>query len=219
MADSTSAPGPGLLTGDEWAIVDAVRRAQHIAEAASALDLDDGDFRRRLSAVGEKLRMSSVLADTAISAGSGRFHVPHLDPCPYCENFAGRFSTRSGAPAVIHEDDSVYVFLAPAPLGGMPGHTLVTTKRHVETVFDLTDDEASTLGMTVARVARMLRSALDPEGMLIQQNNGAAAFQTVPHIHFHVIPKVAGPFPPHEAPHIIPSDERNAFASQLREHW
>ncbi len=39
---------------------------------------------------------------------------------------------------------------------------------------------------------------------IVQQNNGAAAFQTVPHIHYHVIPKTAGPFPPVEPPAVIP---------------
>ena len=161
--------------------------------------------------------MTSVLRPGATH--SGRFEVPHLDPCPYCENFAGRISARSGPPAVIHEDDDIYVFLAPAPLGGMPGHTLVTTRRHAETIFDLSTDEARTLGAAVARTARMLRSALQPEGLLIQQNNGAAAFQTVPHLHVHVIPKVAGPFPPHEPPEVIPPDERRALAVELRRHW
>lgn len=52
----------------------------------------------------------------------------------------------------------------------------------------------------VARAARMLRAALDPDGLLIQQDNGIAAFQTVPHVHFHVIPKRADvPFPPHDS--------------------
>jgi histidine triad (HIT) family protein len=95
----------------------------------------------------------------------------------------------------------------------------VTTKRHVETIFDLTQAEASTLGAAIARTAQMLRVALDPDGVLVQQNNGVAAFQTVPHIHFHVIPKTAGPFPPIEPPALIPSDERAALADELRPHW
>ncbi|MEA3056086.1 MAG: histidine triad family protein [Actinomycetota bacterium] len=65
----------------------------------------------------------------------------------------------------------------------------------------------------------MLRAALDPEGLLVQQNNGAAAFQTVPHIHFHVIPKTAGPFPPIEPSDLIPPDVRAALADELRTHW
>jgi histidine triad (HIT) family protein len=121
--------------------------------------------------------------------------VPDRRPCPYCENYDGRYAWH-GPPATIFEDDAVVVFLAPAALGGMPGHTLVTTRRHVETIFDLTPDEEAMLAHGVARAARMVRAALDPDGLLIQQNNGVAAFQTVPHVHFHVIPKRAdAPFP------------------------
>lgn len=209
----------GLLTDVEWAALQAIQSQSDIRIAAQDLGLDEPTFRRTMSIAGEKLRMASVLSDPHASAGDRAFKLPHVDPCPYCENFAGRFSTRSGPPAVIHEDDDVYVFLAPAALGGMPGHTLVTTRRHVPTVFDLEPDEAATLGIAVARAARMLRAALAPEGVLIHQNNGAAAFQTVPHIHFHVIPKVAGPFPPVEAPPMIPSHERAALADELRKHW
>jgi histidine triad (HIT) family protein len=145
--------------------------------------------------------------------------IPKRDPCPYCENFAGRYEPH-GPPAVIVEDEVTYVFLAPAPLGGMPGHTLVVTKRHVETIFDLVPHEEAALGRAVAHAARALRSAFDPEGILVQQHNGEAAFQTVPHIHFHVIPKRAdSPFPPPEQPPIVPHEERAALAKFIRSHW
>jgi histidine triad (HIT) family protein len=145
--------------------------------------------------------------------------IPERDPCPYCENFAGRYAWH-GPPAVVAEDETVYVFLAPASLGGMAGHTLVTTRRHVETIFDLTPEEEAALGRAVARAARAVRAAFDPDGVLVQQHNGAAAFQTVPHIHFHVIPKRQGvPFPPAEEVPVTPSEERAEIARRLREHW
>jgi histidine triad (HIT) family protein len=145
--------------------------------------------------------------------------VPDRVPCSYCENFAGRYPWH-GPPAVIYEDEELYVFLAPAPLGGMPGHTLVCPKRHVETIFDLTDDEAALLGVAVSRAARMVRDVVDPAGVLVQQHNGEAAFQTVPHLHFHVIPKVDdSPFPPTEWLDVMPAEERAELAAQLGSHW
>ena len=145
--------------------------------------------------------------------------VPDRVPCPYCENLAGRHPWH-GSPAVVFEDEELYVFLAPAPLGGMPGHTLVCPKRHVETIFDLTDAEAALLGAAVARAARMVRNALAPAGVLVQQHNGVAAFQTVPHLHFHVIPKVEdSPFPPTEWQDVMPAEERAELAAALSSHW
>jgi len=120
---------------------------------------------------------------------------------------------------VIAEDDVTFVFLAPAPMGGMPGHTLVATRRHVETIFDLTGAEGTALGLAVVAAARAVRAALGPAGVLIQQNNGVAACQTVPHIHFHVIPKVPGPFPPAQPPELMPYEERAKLAERLSRHW
>lgn len=104
-------------------------------------------------------------------------------------------------------------------MGGMPGHTLVITRRHVETIFDLTPEEEAAVGHAVASAARAVRSVLDPDGVLVQQHNGEAAFQTVPHFHVHVIPKAVGPFPRPEPPEVIPNDERAELAAVLRRHW
>jgi histidine triad (HIT) family protein len=101
----------------------------------------------------------------------------------------------------------------------MPGHILVITRRHVETIIDLTLDEEAAIGHSIARSARAIRLALDPAGILVQQHNGADAFQTVPHVHVHVIPKAKGsPFPPSEEA-VVASEERRSTAALLRHHW
>lgn len=145
--------------------------------------------------------------------------LPSQSPCSFCENFQGR-DPWHGPPAVIFQDELIYVFVAPAAGGGMEGHTLVTTKGHQETILDLTREQESLLGQMIARAARMIHSAVDPDGILIQQHNGEAAFQSVPHIHFHVIPMREGATsPPSEAVDITPAGERAALAERLREHW
>jgi len=145
--------------------------------------------------------------------------IPDRDPCPYCENFAGRYAWH-GPPAVVAEDSTFFVFLAPASLGGMEGHTLVTTRRHVETIFDLTPYEEVAIGHAVAQAARAVRSAFDPDGVLVRQHNGVAAFQTVPHFHVHVIPMREGtPFPPLEEVPVTPWEERMEIARSLQDRW
>ncbi|MGI8577731.1 MAG: HIT family protein [Nocardioidaceae bacterium] len=145
--------------------------------------------------------------------------APTQVPCSYCENFAGR-QPWHGPPAVVYEDETTSVFLAPASLGGMEGHTLVVPRRHVETVFDLSPEEESTLFHAVTRVAKAVRAAFDPDGVLLEQRNGVAADQTVPHVHFHVIPRRAGtPFPPRQWVEITPAEERAVLAQRLRQHW
>lgn len=139
--------------------------------------------------------------------------------CSFCDNFIG-LDPPHGPPAVVYEDDAVYVFLAPASLGGMKGHTLVASRRHVPTILDLTDAEVVVLARTVKRAASAVTAAFDPEGVLVEQRNGMTAGQGVPHIHFHVIPRRWGTqYPPSVIIEVTPADERATQAQELRRHW
>jgi histidine triad (HIT) family protein len=67
------------------------------------------------------------------------------------------------------------------------GHVLIVPKEPAETLFELTEEKASACIKMTRRVAIAVKAALGSEGILIAQVNGAAAGQTVPHVHFHVI--------------------------------
>ena len=89
-----------------------------------------------------------------------------------------------------------------------PGHVLVITRRVVATWFDCTADEQAALMQLVGEVRRLLdeRLAPKPDGYNVGFNAGAAAGQTVPHVHVHVIPRYAGdmPDPRGGVRHVIP---------------
>jgi histidine triad (HIT) family protein len=90
--------------------------------------------------------------------------------------------------ARVFEDDHVLAFMDVFPQGG--GHTLVIPKHSV--ARNLLDEEPqvlSTVILGVQRVARAVRAALDPDGLVITQFNGSTAGQTVYHLHFHIIPR------------------------------
>ncbi|MBX7432449.1 HIT family protein [Mycobacterium sp. Y57] len=106
--------------------------------------------------------------------------------CVFCDIVAG------DAPAIrIHEDDEFLAILDIRPF--TRGHTLVIPKRHT---VDLTDTPAGTLaGMTAIgqRIANAARaSGLHADGSNIAINDGRAAFQTVFHVHLHVVPRRDG---------------------------
>ena len=73
-----------------------------------------------------------------------------------------------------------------------PGHTLIVPRERAENIFDLSAAALGQLVATTQRVARAVKAAFDPPGMMIVQLNGADAGQTVFHIHFHVIPRYPG---------------------------
>jgi len=72
------------------------------------------------------------------------------------------------------------------------GHTLVIPKRHISSYFECTDDERLELWSLVEQVKTLLDSVFEPDGFNIGINIGAAAGQTVPHMHIHVIPRYYG---------------------------
>jgi len=106
--------------------------------------------------------------------------------CVFCAVVAGE------APAVrVYEDDDYLALLDIRPF--TRGHTLVIPKQHF---VDLTDTPAATLagmltlGQRIGLAART--SGLHADGNNLVINDGRAAFQSVFHIHLHVVPRQAG---------------------------
>jgi diadenosine tetraphosphate (Ap4A) HIT family hydrolase len=73
-----------------------------------------------------------------------------------------------------------------------PGHTLVIPRRHVASFFDISDDERTDLLRLVVHARESLDLGYQPAGYNIGINDGAAAGQTVAHLHVHLIPRYAG---------------------------
>src|SRR5271165_6601339 len=90
----------------------------------------------------------------------------------------------------LFEDERTLSFMDLMPQS--EGHSLVITREPAETLFDLSPEGAAACIRTTQRVAAAVRRALDAPGILITQVNGAAAGQTVPHVHFHIIPRRPG---------------------------
>ncbi len=76
-----------------------------------------------------------------------------------------------------------------------PGHTLLIPKRHTGSFFDLSTQERDDLLALLDRAKQALDAELQPQGYNIGINDGAAAGQTVPHLHVHLIPRFEGDLP------------------------
>jgi histidine triad (HIT) family protein len=87
----------------------------------------------------------------------------------------------------IFEDDRTMAFMDINP--GNEGHALAVTKAHAETIFDVDDADLQAVALAAKRLARAVRAALNPDGLNLIQTNGAAAGNTVPHLHIHVLPR------------------------------
>jgi len=94
---------------------------------------------------------------------------------------------RSELPAIkIYEDDHVLAFMDIMPQAD--GHALVIPKVPAVSLLDLPPEAAAYTIQIVQKIAKAIETALDAKGIVLMQLSGAAAGQTVPHVHFHLIP-------------------------------
>ncbi|MDB5418421.1 MAG: diadenosine tetraphosphate (Ap4A) hydrolase [Phenylobacterium sp.] len=117
--------------------------------------------------------------------------------------------------ARVFEDDHVLAFMDVFPQA--KGHTLVIPKRSV--ARNLLDEEPEVLAnliLGVQRVTRAVRAALNPDGIVVTQFNGALAGQTIFHLHFHIIPRWEGvPLGRHAGGGMADPAELKALAEQI----
>jgi histidine triad (HIT) family protein len=90
----------------------------------------------------------------------------------------------------IYEDEDTLAFLDIMPRA--EGHALVITKEKATNLFDVSPESLAKLLAVVQKLAPQIKEAVGADGVLIAQYNGAAAGQTVFHLHVHIIPRKAG---------------------------
>lgn len=109
--------------------------------------------------------------------------IPFTDACAFCD------------PEVLerqkfYEDDLVYALTTHKPV--FPGHCLMIPKRHVERFEELTDEEITEIGRVIKKVNLAVEKVYGTSSYLLLQKNGKEVGQSVPHVHFHYIPRKGG---------------------------
>jgi len=117
--------------------------------------------------------------------------------------------------ARVFEDEHVFAFMDVFPQA--KGHTLVIPKH--SRARNLLEEEPQILApliLGVQRVAKAVRTALNPDGIVITQFNGAPAGQTIYHLHFHIIPRWEGvAISRHAEGGMADMEELKALAAQI----
>jgi diadenosine tetraphosphate (Ap4A) HIT family hydrolase len=104
--------------------------------------------------------------------------------CIFCEIL----DTRSRE--ILAENEYFIVVFDNFPVN--KGHALLIPKRHISTPFDISRDEAVRLVEILQTTKENLDERFQPDGYNIGINVGAAAGQTIPHLHIHLIPRYVG---------------------------
>lgn len=104
--------------------------------------------------------------------------------CPFCSLPPSR---------IVHENDHCVAIRDAFPTS--QGHTLIISKRHVRSFFELSEEEVIEVFRLMDVAKRRLDDEHQPNGFNVGINDGKAAGQTIGHLHVHLIPRYLGDRP------------------------
>jgi histidine triad (HIT) family protein len=102
--------------------------------------------------------------------------------CIFCKILAGELPAR-----IVDEDERTVAFMDIAP--ATRGHALVVPRKHVADLLDAGAEELQAVIVASQRLAARMKERLGADGVNLLNSCGAAAWQTVFHLHMHVIPR------------------------------
>lgn len=102
--------------------------------------------------------------------------------CVFCQIVAGNIPSTK-----VYEDDETYAFMDIAP--ATEGHVVVVPKRHTKDILEADPEVLAAVVRTGQKVAQRIVDNLGADGVNVLNNCGASAWQTVFHLHLHVIPR------------------------------
>ncbi|MDI1366083.1 MAG: alpha/beta fold hydrolase [bacterium] len=184
---------PLLMIGAEYANGPTHRKLAAAARAAGAKDLTETYF-----PTDHSFSDARIALEAEVLRWLGRFDPPAARAAGPVTPIKGAYDEtnpfarilRGESPAPkIYEDDQVLVFLDRAP--AMPGHALVISKTSkARNLLEIAPADLARMLAVAARIGQAQIDGLGAGGFTIVQNNGVG--QSVPHLHIHVIPRVAG---------------------------
>ena len=105
-----------------------------------------------------------------------------MEDCIFCKIANGVFGS-----VTVYEGDDFRAVLDIAPAA--KGHVLILPKKHMADLLAIEPDVAEKALKLASRIAKAQKKALGCDGINMLQNSGEAAWQSVFHLHIHLIPR------------------------------
>jgi histidine triad (HIT) family protein len=109
-------------------------------------------------------------------------YAPRVSDCLFCKIVAGEIPAQ-----IVHEDDRTVAFMDIAP--ATRGHVLVVSRTHTDDLLTADPVDVAACATAAQELARRAYEDLGARGVNVLQSSGGAAWQSVFHLHFHVIPR------------------------------
>mgnify|MGYP001585101392 CR=1 FL=1 len=104
-----------------------------------------------------------------------------MKKCIFCD-----IAAKKAGAYIVYENRSVIAFLDIRPAAA--GHTLVVPKHHYEKLSDMPPSAARSLMTAMHTIVRYYNSK-GIRNLNVMHASGRAAQQSVPHCHFHIVPR------------------------------
>lgn len=102
--------------------------------------------------------------------------------CIFCDIIEGKIPSSK-----VYEDDDVLAILDVSQVTF--GHTLVMPKKHVENIIEADDETVEKCAKVVSQLSKQIVHNTGAKGCNVLSNCGEVSGQSVPHLHFHIIPR------------------------------
>lgn len=107
-----------------------------------------------------------------------------MPDCLFCKIVAGEIPSQR-----VDSDEHTVAFMDINP--ATRGHLLVVPRNHAADLLDVTPEDLAHVVLAAQRLAARVVDRLGADGVNLINSCGAAAWQTVFHLHIHVIPRYA----------------------------
>ena len=132
-----------------------------------------------------------------------------METCIFCKIARGEIPSSK-----VYEDENVLAFLDIAPI--KKGHTLVIPREHHEIITEVPDPLLKDVILAVKDVSRAVMKATGAGGISLSLSMHDVAGQTVPHAHFHIIPRHEGDGLKHWPQGKYEEGEREEYAAKIK---
>jgi histidine triad (HIT) family protein len=105
--------------------------------------------------------------------------------CIFCRIIAGELPSER-----VDEDERTVSFMDINP--ATPGHALVVPRVHARDLLEVEAEDLTAVALAARRLARRVSERLGADGVNLLNSCGRQAWQTVFHLHMHVIPRYTG---------------------------